>query len=420
MLLDRAEYVRGLWLEDEMHWIDHWIWKWSSAKRKVIEHSVACDDVLPNRVKTMVKREVYHKAPVTKARAIQFYVNEATKASHGWEFYSLQKAWTRATYRTEWYPGIRVTFASGMNSRQLGVWLDEVLLDVKDPHYYERDGKNWDASMSEHHHRLKMAAYKFMPPAFLKFVEACFRVTGCAVGQGGRVKYRIVGTVKSGHNDTTLGNTIVNAALASTAMKRLGMTGDIIVAGDDMLAVVDGDFDLERFVEMERSMGIYPEASKFDSWLDVSFISGYWWANGGSYVFTPKIGRLCSRLWWTVTPPSRRQLRAYQRGVAYGLAPTCQGLAVVRELIRPHLDGGERMAIPGKDYTLTSSEILWDEPLMWRQLEARYGIAKADVEHLEGVLRTCTEPMLVVHPAMETLMNSDDLDPAERHRSHWR
>lgn len=401
--------------------IEEWWAKWPQVKREQMLRSVELDSVLPGRVKAMVKWEMYHKR-VEKARAIQFYPNEATKCQFGPEYYALQKAWTAVSRRAEWGNGVRVTFASGMDGVQLGQWMSDVLVDIRNPRFYERDGKNWDASMSDAHLQVRLLAYGFMTPAFLKFVRDSWTVKGRAVSEQGVLKYLMQGTNKSGHLDTTLGNTINNAAIAYEAMSLLGLRGDIIAAGDDLVIVVDGEFDLGAMLAAERRFGIVPVGAKFASLLDVSFISGYWWyAARERIVFTPKIGRLLARLWWTVAPPSRRQYPAYMRGVAWGIEPLCGNMPVVRELIRPWLTEGPRMVcIPGKNFDVFRQQFDWEEALVWQQLEARYGVSRGEVEDLERVIRgTLGVPCLINHSVARVLMAADLADPGDRNLSHW-
>ncbi len=67
----------------------------------------------------------------------------ASQAMFGPEFYSLQKAYTEHFQRKEVFPGIRVTFGSGLNSDALGEWMRTAIAEVPYAHFYERDGKNW-------------------------------------------------------------------------------------------------------------------------------------------------------------------------------------------------------------------------------------------------------------------------------------
>lgn len=327
--LNEIEHYYNTHYETHAH---EWLLKWPQVKQAAILKSQAFDELAPGRVKNMVKREAQHTVP-KKARCIQFYPNLATQAEFGPEFTSLQKAVCR-TWRRRAMGGVRVTVASEMNSKAMGEWMTETLADYANPKFYERDGKAWDATMGRIHHDLKMRAYGRMPARFKKFVEDCYKVRGCGVYRDGSIlAYEVEGTVKSGHNDTTLGNCIVNAMIAAEACVRLGLTADIIVVGDDLLIIIEGDFDEHALAREEASLGIRPEYRKFEDVEDVSFISAQWVTlPGGRYIFVPKLGRLLARLHWTVNPPAMKNLDSYLRGVYSGLSATCHSIPVYSAL----------------------------------------------------------------------------------------
>lgn len=400
--------------EYEKHYTEHrneWLKKWPEQKRKAIQRSEWLEDVRPDRVKNMVKREHQSSKP-KKARCIQFYPNLATQALFGPEFTSLQKAyckvWKRRGCGDE---KVRVTIASMMNSVTLGEWMKEVLADYSDPHFYERDGKAWDATMGRMHHELKMLAYSRMSPEFLEFVESCYHVKGFGLYRGGAVlSYSVEGTTKSGHNDTTLGNCIINAMIAAEACRRLGLTADIIVAGDDLLVIIEGDFDEHALAGEERALGIAPEYRKFDDVEDVSFISGQWITLPGRYIFAPKVGRLLARLHWTVTPPPAKHFDSYLRGVYSGIRATCHSLPVVR-LLAPELEKKGKDVVVDSWYTQMYGDVgvdyTYEEVLPW--FLRKYHCFEHEIVALETALRDRT-PRIVRTPLVDKI---EEVDLAE-------
>jgi hypothetical protein len=404
-----------LFVEHRAHWQDAWILKWPPQKQINIARSIEDDDIYASKVNLMVKREVLPKYP-TKPRGIQFYPNLATQAKFGPEFFSLQKTYTEWFQRREVAPGIRVTFASGMNAVDLGSWMTSVLEDVADPHLYERDGESWDATMQRPHLILRKTAYDVAGDDFLKFVDDGFSVVGKS--PRGALRYKLVGTVKSGHNDTTLGNSLVNAMIVATAMRDQGLRGDIIVAGDDLLAVIQGDFDEHALAKRESSLGIKPKYRKFDNPLDVSFISGVWFRANGSWVFTPKPGRLLSRLFWTVRPPLPKHRLAYNNGIAAGLRPTCAHMPIIGTFLAIHTTEGVAPITPyGREYMLA----VWESPVSYSELGmmdsfcARYDLTLDDVLSAEIFLAQHAGKIgIVQHPVLTRLMEVDLADIADR------
>lgn len=396
-------------------WQRDWWTKWPLRKQLAMRASIAMDEVRPERVDAMVKREISHAAP-SKARLIQYYPNMATQAMFGPEFYSLQKTYTEHFQRREVFPGVRVTFGSGMNADELGAWMDAVLVDVPNPHYYERDGKNWDSTMQETHFAVRMAAYEFVGDDFCNFVRAGYDVVGR--DPRGALKYRLKGTVKSGHNDTTLGNSIVNAMLSATAMAKAGLRGDVIVAGDDLLAVIEGDFDEHALADAERDLGIKPEYRKFLDASDASFISGVWFLGDGKHAFAPKPGRLLARLFWTVRPPPPKRVREYCNGIVAGLTPTCGDMPVIGAFLAAHKrDDVETDAIAEWRYRTHLQAA--DRPSRREQLMknfcARYGLTRAEVEECEAMFAKHKHQVgFISHPVIDKLMRVDLADVAER------
>lgn len=304
---------------------DKWIQRWGLTKRLMILSSRIWDTIAPDRVSSFIKREVNHSRP-SKARLIQGYENLATQALFAAEFAALQKAWGRVFNGTRAQDyvrqhGIDITFSSGMNHKDLGDWLRDSLELYPNAYFYERDGKNWDATMQDKHFDLKYLAFSVAEPEFLAFTRACFDVRGTAknLRGGDKIKYRLCGTVKSGHNDTSSGNSLINAMIIFEAMKLRGLKGRIIVNGDDCLVVLDRKIRVDELSDLEKAMGIVPEARVFERWQDVSFLSGIWAPTGDvvhPYAFIPKPGRLLARCFWTVQTMSKKQMQTWAHDVA--------------------------------------------------------------------------------------------------------
>jgi hypothetical protein len=185
--------------------------------------------------------------------------------------------------------------------------------------YYERDGKNWDATMQEMHAQLRVSIYACLDPELAAFAQRCMHVRGKFRRGPDVFEYMLRWTVKSGHSDTTLGNTLVNLAIAAAAFTAAGVRASVIAAGDDLLVACYSDYDADVIARAEARMGIVPEYRKFTTVEDCSFVSGVFLRARDVLWFVPKLGRLMSRLWWTVTPPAPRHRAAFMRGVSRGL-----------------------------------------------------------------------------------------------------
>jgi hypothetical protein len=314
-----------------------WIAKWPQSKQRAIRESEQADPDRPDRVKPTIKREVATR-PLKKARLIQAYANLATQAAHAPEHTWFQNGLFRVMGKDEvtgyeYYPGIFIACASGWDAERLSQWAD--LVSLTPGWVYERDGKNWDATMRRPHHAAKWQLMAACDPALAEHVRRGYRCRGVFLDRGGHpLRYRADGTVKSGHNDTTSGNSAVNALICAEAMRRCGVRGYVLVLGDDLIAYVIGRRCAAALAAIERAYGIVPEYSAHESLASASFISGVWLSDGRSHRFVPMLGRLIARLWWTVHPPAPKQARAYRNGVARGLLATVAGIPCYDDYLR--------------------------------------------------------------------------------------
>lgn len=404
------------------HWDWFWWVKWPAGKLKIFAYDRLNRPFLPDRVASFVKFELYTKI-MKKARLIQGYFNTHAQSEIGPECSSLQKAYAKVLYRKQLgNTDIRITFASGFNSEGYGRWLEEVLMDRLNPVYYERDGASWDASMQRAHHEVKMLAYSVATQQFRDVIEQGFKVVGHVDmgrrgGESSYMKYELAGTTKSGHNDTTLGNSIVNAAIAFEAMVAQSITGDIIVAGDDLLVVVDGDFDEHALAAYEAGLGIKPEFRKFYDYRHVSFVSGIWVERTlGKYAFIPKPGRQMQKLFWSVNHPTAKTESDYIHSIVTCLRPVCGQLPVMGAFLDAHERPGRLVNLIGKFYLFREvSELEFDSQLVLREFCRRYQTDAAEVAEVEVMIRSLTGRRgILKHPLLDRMVFTDTCDLSER------
>lgn len=401
----------------EVGWWD----RWSMKKRKDIKESLDHDPICYDKVKSFVKREGAHKRP-TKARAIQGYRNLATQASTAMEIAGLQKAYSTLLQNYP-YQGHEITFASGLNSVELGKWMDRQVL-LGRTYAYERDGKNWDSTMQEIHQCLKLYAYRPAGTRLQSAIQAARNVRGSSTYKDAVVRYNVADTTKSGHNDTTLGNSIVNASIALEAATVMGIKVSIIVAGDDLLVMSDRPIDGVLFSDIERQFGITPEYSCFDNIYDVTFVSGLWCPTAVGHHFIPKPGRLLKRLFWTCKPLTNKTEDAWRHAVVSGLRPTCINLPVIGSFLKSNdrvptkplpehlskeLDYRGRMYAP-KGMT----PVVYDE-VTNEWFRDRYKLSRKQVLELEAYLTECGQGKgLMIHHLLEQISDIDNCEVDER------
>lgn len=339
---DFLPYVSALLGPLMDYWHDNWLAKWPVVKQLMITKSMLEDPYLPEKCNVMVKYESGHDEP-KKARLIQFYRNLRTQAEEAWAFYALQKAYAEVFSGRD-IDGISVTFASGMNALAIAHWMQRAVDDYGSPYFYERDGKNWDSCMGALCQWLKEQMYAPAGERVVAFSRACYTTTNRFSKAHARFVWTVEGTTRSGHNDTTLGNSLMNAAIIYAVMRAHGLRGHILVAGDDLLVAFDHKPDCGFLVAQERRFGIVPEARVFSSPYDVTFVSGAWFPAVDGFGFGPQPGRLLARLFYTLKPCSYRKVRSFAAAVAAGMWPTCHSLPVVGAFLKAHM-------LPGADIT---------------------------------------------------------------------
>lgn len=398
---------------------DGWLDKWPAEKRAAIIKSTQLDAAKPHVLKTFIKREGGHARP-RKGRLIQGYGTLHAQELCAREFAVYQKGLT-AMFGVGGYelrPGVFVTFGSGMSATDICDWARRgIARCVGMPVFYERDGKNWDSTMQRPHHDLKLKFARAVSAQLANFMDRSYKCTGVArFGTGHeavRLVYRLEGTVKSGHNDTSSSNSLINAAISAEVFSRLGLRASVIVAGDDMLAIVDGDFDVKTVVGEEAKFGIVPEAAKFYDINDVTFISACFLAQGEDLVFVPVLGRLLLRLWWTTKPP-KKHVDDYMHGVACGLLPAVGGVALYRDLVSI----GLKRSVVAHDRMVAFCRERWRHSAFYgvaqggdgfeSALAVRYGCSVKDIREFAKFLRGLpAQPSFANHPLADAIISRD-------------
>jgi hypothetical protein len=407
-------------------WREEWLEKWPANKKKGILESLKTDFDKFSEVKSFVKREPGHKE-VKKARAIQGYRNLATQARLGPQVYALQKTYTGIfNHRSgrHIHDGIGITFASGMNGKQLGDWMKHVHDRFGKPWFYERDGSNWDATMQAGHQELVNILYQGVTDdETFANLQKCRNVKGsCAVTDRTSklstvIKYSLSETTKSGHNDTSLRNSIINAAIAYEALKILGLEAELIVAGDDLLIALREEPDVATLVRLEGTMGIIPEAGVMDDYTKTTFISGHWIKTGEDYLFVPLLGRLLLRLNWTATVIEPEDYASFNYGVAQGLKPSVGTLPIYRALLgvpKPERFtraaaralGTKHLDVWKEEQVSPTSNIIPDAVMSW--FCDRYQTIPSEILSLEAMIRAAVNvPSLVKHGLADRIIERD-------------
>jgi hypothetical protein len=386
-----------------------WITKWPEKKRRQIYESVRLQSVAPDYVGAFVKNEVNHKVP-TKGRLIHPYLTMSTQEFMARELTCFQKA-LAILDDYEYSPGIYLTAGSGRTARYLAEWAMRVAWVSL---WYEQDGVTWDARLGLEHHKAKMRFLRACDPQMAAFVESCYKTKAMVRDRKGEpmFQYCLDGTVRSGHNDTTSGNTLINLLVAGVMLKRAHLRGRAIAAGDDLLVQIDASSlagrspnqVAEQLRVLVAEYGIKPESRIFSDLSSATFISARWLEVGGSLRFVPLMGRLVSRLWWTVQRVPPRLIEAYKRGVCLAVRAVTGELPIAHGLTQSHANPGE-VYYPSKNGWLHYGE--QEVPRRaGAALAATYGMTTTEIMEMDVMLSSLGVSR-VSHPGLDRLREHD-------------
>lgn len=329
------------------------------AKLRKIEDSLIFDRVSDGRVNCMTKLETNIQSfgkpkEIKKARAIQYCVNEATAYRNAPEARAFSKAYGEATSRTYMRNGVEylVVYTAAMNTSEISDFVTQSELERtrwEGSIIDERDGSNWDANVQAVHRKALHRCYATISPELAKQADGALSVAGKAYFGDVTVKYKVVGTVKSGMWDTSVGNAALNREITlqaifmlPDALRPVKVRG--MVMGDDYLGWLYFDRPVDKvqlreaLSNNERLLGIKPTRGLFDNVLNVSYISlGFYLAVDGTYVAMPKVGKMMSKLFWTVTPLQNRNPAQFASSIARAFYPIYCGYPPMRKFLAYHM-----------------------------------------------------------------------------------
>jgi len=403
--------------------------RWSQAKRMATTFSIVRDAIKASWVKLMIKREIVFK--FEKPRGIQFYLNRATQRLFAAQTAAFQDACS-AVFKgyTVAGSGVRLWFGSKFNNDDLGEWMHEAI-DAGYTLAYESDARAWDASLTVIMFQLcAIPMLMACCPAAAAFAAAGLIVT-CVYecGAKGLFKFllKIRGTTKSGHNTTTIFNNIINAMIHVHILLFLGLSGWVIVHGDDLLIMLlpEAGKLTHKIEEVGRRLGIDPVAACFTGWENVSFISGLWYpGKKGKLVFAPKLGRILARMSWTTKNVPEKFRDGYMAVKLDGLSVQLGGIKL--------FDAFYTAMYPAKEHLLCPEHFYRDEMMYGVMSRStgkrnafavdiddfickRYGIDRVDYESAcQMTLDNRGKIGVVRHPVFDALLGYDLADPTAR------
>lgn len=385
-----ATYLKGLRpIVDSPELTAEWLARFTPARQKQIVASRKSPLCRPNLVSLMVKREITRACK--KARGIQGYKDLRVQELTGPSIYALSR---QLKERGPVRVGSNVVhYCPGYT----GAAIVQATAPTPGDYYLECDGKNWDASVTvDTRHAVIDAIEPYLPASAVKALRAGVVARGTSNAGKGFIRYVAAGTVKSGHNDTTLGNTLLNLAINGCVMEN----SRILCAGDDSLVVGPRDA-LTAGADRLRSYGVVPEGGLFRHRDHTTFLGGRFYGNN----FCPKIGAQLAKFYASaaLVPP---RLRAAFASRMRASVPHYLRVPVLRAHVSGPLGAPLPMRPDPRDGVPTIEDVA-----------AAYGLRHQDILDAEAwILSRGSVPEIVrdLPYPVRVMVESDDLAPPER------
>jgi hypothetical protein len=170
-------------------------------------------------------------------------------------------------------------------------------------------------------------------------------------------KYSVPYTMQSGWPDTSVGDTLVNAAMKRD-IHGAGRPWISIICGDDSVTVTTRN-ELARLggeqgiIDKYSALGMEVEVKTSSDPLVVEFCSGRFYPANGTYVLMPKTGRILSKICWDMQDRNAMGRKAWLRSIAitlraYGsIDPLFRALS---EVLQQHCGEGRILADRVNEY----------------------------------------------------------------------
>jgi len=208
--------------------------------------------------------------------------------------------------------GNNICYASGATCDSIGFWFSQIGHNNTRYTYYESDGKRYDSKQIVDVCAARVAVYATYTDqhhaidAFTKDIH----VRRGRTPHG--VRYKVPGTMPSGSQDTSMGNSILNISTnvfnikESTNITVKKVVNDIfmIVLGDDNITVVPSYYP-KLTNKYLNALGLDIEMIERKNSYDLTFCSSYIYPVEGGFCLGPKVGRFLAKFGWYIDATKR-------------------------------------------------------------------------------------------------------------------
>lgn len=436
MPLLRAEY-------DQYHYhtpLSAWKKKWTMQKLKSIQNSITFDSCDNGSLNSFLKMEVYREKMIgklpAKARLIQAYRNEHASFCEVHKYQSFAHSLKVVSAQTHLINGVKYTirYASGMSHDDISNFVndcEQLRAAYHTSFYYERDGVNWDASRGKSVMLYLHTILRSIDTVLGDHFYGGIKCKGTAIVKKKMIKYVVDGTRKSGHQDTSSGNsadnmeTVYQAVLLwPTTLRDALREVRGLVLGDDLWVIYYFDAKIDPILLYDSCMngdkacGVEPEARVFDNVFDTSFISlSFYPTFDGRVAAGPKIGRMLSGLLWTHHAIPAKYLKRYRTEVCQPFLPMYKDCPLIGSWLRQHISSthvansfiDQLLSHSVNQYLSKGVEIDWNN-----YFSSRYGLLPGWERGIVRDMRSAPPYSIIQNAVTDIIIDQDLCDIGDR------
>jgi len=271
---------------------------------------------------------------------------EALQCRTGPWIYSFSKYVATAWGFNASEPVPQITYAAGLNLHTLGQWYDkafEELSSYGQVAVIDNDISRYDGRISVPALCVEFGVYRayHCPQDVLDLLEKQKYARG-QTAHG--VLYHVPGTRQSGVNNTSVGNSIINAAMHAYILHAAGVPNHawrLIVMGDDCLLLILTKYVpavMQAFKDYAAPLGMVFKAHASTDLASAQFCSKRPYPTDEGTVWGLKIGRFLTKQFSSMHAYNYTHGLEWVRGVAKGLAADVQHIPLLRVIVNKSLE----------------------------------------------------------------------------------
>jgi hypothetical protein len=234
-----------------------------------------------------------------------------------------------------------IYYESGSTQDDISEWFNRNLLKFSERALFEDDFSSFDATHSAYSFSWVNQVYARCGLAglALKVMKTQASDQKLTARNGYKVKRPCF--MKSGVPNTTIGNTLVNAAVHYSSFVEAGAKpGEdfvMMVRGDDMLAFLKPKFH-DKAKELVKRYGFKTKVKNGHRVWHARFCSmAFYPTREGVYVCGPTVGKCLAKFAYTVKNVPIKEQAAHRRGVALGLLALTNHIPLLGDYVRNEL-----------------------------------------------------------------------------------